>query len=130
MFDSSTKPEFYADQIKVDCIANKSSQAVIFLGREVVTDVKVVVKQYKAKHQKGIYRELKIFTFIERMRRCEFKGQPTIVNIMIDQDNRYDGLPDILGYVAKDDQGEIMMSDAGKSLSYWQEKITNIDNRI
>ena len=64
------------------------------------------------------------------MRRCEFKGQPTIVNIIIDQDNREDGLPDILGYVAKDDQGEIMMSDAGKSLSYWQEKITNTENRI
>ena len=82
--NQSSKPVLFADQIKVDGFANRSSQANIFLGREVTTMAKVVVKQYKPKHQRGIYREIKIFTFIERMRRSDFKGSPTLANIIVD----------------------------------------------
>ena len=42
-------------------------QATVFFGREPVLGIKVVLKQYR-KDLRGIYREIKIFTELERLK--------------------------------------------------------------
>ena len=56
---------FFQKQIKVESHSSESSQAAVFFGRETNLGIRVVLKQYKS-NLHGIFREIKIFTEIER----------------------------------------------------------------
>ena len=64
----SKKLAFYSNQVDVDSVANQSSQASVYLGREVDTRANVVVKQYKAQFFRGLTTEIKVLTLLEKMR--------------------------------------------------------------
>ena len=55
---------------KIDVVSSSSAsmQARIFFGREPNLGIKVVVKQYK-NDLRGIFREIRIFTEIERLKK-------------------------------------------------------------
>ena len=57
--------QFYQESILVEKVSANSGQAVVFFGRDQVMKTRVVLKQYKVQQFKGIFRELKIFTYLE-----------------------------------------------------------------
>ena len=58
---------FFHNKISVESFSSKSAQAKVFFGRETNLSIKVVLKQYKT-NLKGLYRELKLFTELERLK--------------------------------------------------------------
>ena len=62
---SQHKVQFFKEEIKVERVCANSGQAVVFFGRDSVMGIRVVLKQYKLAQFKGIFRELKIFTYLE-----------------------------------------------------------------
>ena len=64
-----------------------------------------------------MYREIKIFTELERLKNGEESKQRSESNIKYDT-----GLPHLLCYVLDENNevGEIMMTNGGKDLDYWQ----------
>ena len=59
------KVHFFKKQIKVESHSSESSQAAVFFGRETNLGIRVVLKQYSS-NLHGIFREIKIFTELER----------------------------------------------------------------
>ena len=59
------------DKIIVDSSSSQSMQAKVFFGREPNLGIKVVLKQY-TNDLRGMFREIRIFTELERMnkRKC------------------------------------------------------------
>jgi len=100
------------------------------LGREASTNTKVVVKQYKTSQLRGIFRELKIFTFIERARNGDGVKEPKLAEIIERTNQRNDGLPDLLAYRVSDGHGELMMTDAGKPISFFKQRIRSAEGKI
>lgn len=49
--------------------SGKSSQAVIFFGREKNLKIRVVVKQYSGGKKNAVMTEIKIFTLLENLKR-------------------------------------------------------------
>ena len=64
-------------------------------------------------------RELRMFTFIEQMRKAKTDGQ-TVIEIFKDYDELTDGLPRLFAFKVRNKRGEILMADAGKPLSFWK----------
>ena len=61
---------FFVDKIKIESASESSAQAKVFFGRETDLGIRVVLKQYKF-NLKGMLRELKVFTEIERLKNGE-----------------------------------------------------------
>ena len=59
---------FFKNRIKVERTAGDSAQAVIFYGRDVKMDMRVVLKQYTGVNFNDIVREIKVFTELEKVR--------------------------------------------------------------
>ena len=97
------------------------------MGREVTTNAKVVVKQYKTSQLKGIYRELKIFTFIENARNGDNNRKHSLAEIIERSQGRNDSLPDLLAYRVSAKHGEVMMMDAGKPVSFFKSRIKSAE---
>ena len=56
---------YYKSKVLVDSYSSNSAQATVFFGREADIGIRVVIKQYKL-NLSGMYREIKIFTELER----------------------------------------------------------------
>ena len=61
---------YFVDKIKIESASESSAQAKVFFGRETDLGIRVVLKQYKF-NLKGMLRELKVFTEIERLKNGE-----------------------------------------------------------
>ena len=72
MLKSKSEVHFYNSKVIVDSFSTSSAQATIFFGRETDLGIRVVVKQYKV-NLSGLYREIKIFTELERAKHGEIK---------------------------------------------------------
>ena len=70
-------------------------QATVFFGREPVLGIKVVLKQYR-KDLRGIYREIKIFTELERLKNK--KNKKCLVTILEEGPVVQQTLPNLLSY--------------------------------
>ena len=100
--NSQSRPKIlYGKEVEITETLARSSQAVVYKGREVSTGVKVIIKSYKQNHMKGIFRELKILTHIENMRKVEC-GEQTVRDVILRRNNFHDGLPCVLGYKFRD----------------------------
>ena len=62
--------KYFERNIKVECSKSNSTQAQVFFGREAELNFRVVLKQYKL-NLKGIFKEIKIFTELERRKNNE-----------------------------------------------------------
>lgn len=71
---------------------------------------RVVLKQYKVQQFKGIFRELKIFTYVENDKYNEFGKD---LGAVLKEGSIHDGLPTLLGYKIGDSFGEILMTHGG-----------------
>ena len=60
------------DKIIVDSSSSQSMQAKVFFGREPNLGIKVVLKQY-TNDLRGMFREIRIFTELERMNKRKFE---------------------------------------------------------
>ena len=60
------KIHFYSKSIKADSHTTDSAQAAIYFGRHTDLGIKVVLKQYNS-NLSGLFREIKIFTELERL---------------------------------------------------------------
>ena len=60
------KIHFYSKSIKVDSYTTDSAQAAVYFGRHTDLGIKVVLKQYNS-NLSGLFREIKIFTELERL---------------------------------------------------------------
>ena len=69
--NSEHKIVYFRDEIDVEKVTDESAQAKVFFGRDSTMGVRVVLKQYKGSSFKGIFRELKIFTYIEQTKKME-----------------------------------------------------------
>ena len=65
-----------------------------------------------------MYREIKIFTELERLKNGEESKEHSEANKQCEI-----GLPHLLCYCIDENDavGELLMTDGGKNLSYWQE---------
>ena len=93
-------------------------QATVFFGREPNLGIKVVLKQYK-RDLRGIHREIKIFTELERLKK---QDRPNSISKIIEESPSFqETLPHLLCYaVGRDNQvGEILMTNGGKNLAHW-----------
>ena len=59
---------FFKDRIEVERVLTGSAQAVIFFGREINMEIKIVLKQYSGVTFDEIIREIKLFTLLEKDR--------------------------------------------------------------
>ena len=93
-------------------------QATVFFGREPNLGIKVVLKQYR-RDLRGIFREIKIFTELERLKATN--RQKGLVKIIEQGPVIQETLPHLLSYaVGKGNQvGEILMTNGGENLAYW-----------
>ena len=88
----------------------------MFFGRDSVMGIRVVLKQYKRSAFKGIFRELKIFTYLENVKNLNQGAELTEV---LQEGSHHDGLPCLLGYKIGENFGEILMTNGGSSLENW-----------
>ena len=124
---------FFREKVLVEKFIDNSSRAVVFFGRETNLGIKVVVKQYSGQFLDELIRELRLFTYIENFRfkthLNKRKSQaPDLAQIFV-RGSQHDGLPKILGYRIKEDQGEILMTSGGTSIENWMAKIKNKQQR-
>ena len=70
-------------------------QATVFFGREPSLGIKVVLKQYR-RDLRGIYREIKIFTELERLKNKKRKN--CLVTILEEGPVVQQTLPNLLSY--------------------------------
>ena len=61
---------YFDKKIKIESYDESSAQAKVFFGREADLNIRVVLKQYKL-NLKGMIREIKIFTELERRKNNE-----------------------------------------------------------
>ena len=61
----------FKSDINVERVVESSAQANVFFGRETHTGTKVVVKQYTMHKFRGIFREIKVFTHLEKLKNSE-----------------------------------------------------------
>ena len=111
--------ELLQNKIEVTSSSIESKQARIFFGRETSLGIKVVVKQYK-NDLRGLFREIKIFTELERNKSNRASEHPK----RSDEESSKlpdTNLPQMLGYAIdkKNSVGEILMIDSGSSLDEW-----------
>ena len=66
---------YFDKKIKVESSIMSSAQAKIYFGREAELNFRVVLKQYKLS-LKGMHREIKIFTELERQKNNEENKEP------------------------------------------------------
>ena len=66
---------YFDKKIKVESSIEDSAQAKVFFGREAELNFRVVLKQYKL-CLKGMLREIKIFTELERQKNNEENKEP------------------------------------------------------
>ena len=59
------KIQFFTEEVIVEKVCANTGQAVIFFGRDSVMKINLVLKQYKLENFKGLFRELKMFTYLE-----------------------------------------------------------------
>ena len=86
-----------------------------------------MLKQYLDDQFKGILRELKIFTELEK--KASKKQQDNLAKI-IEYGPRHDSLPHMLSYSVHDKKiGEILMTYGGPTLKYWMKKFTDKKQR-
>ena len=125
-----SKLVFYAEQVEVDSVAGKSSQASVYLGRDAETGVKVVVKQYQACNFRSMKCEVKILVLLEKARNKESSTNSALHQLLRRHQQEQDGLPDLLGFSGNVEFGEILMADAGKHLSDWKTKLRSRECRM
>ena len=89
--------------------------------------IRVVLKQYKLAQFKGIFRELKIFTYLENEKSMD---QGADLGIVLKEGSVHDGLPCLLGYKIGDNFGEILMTHGGSCLENWQIKIPSYQEKM
>ena len=86
-----------------------------------------MLKQYLDDQFKGILRELKIFTELEK---TEGKKQQANLAKIIEYGTRHDSLPHMLSYSVHDNKiGEILMTYGGPTLKHWIKKIPDKKKR-
>ena len=120
--------KFYQDVLEVEQVISDSSQATVFLGREKTLGIRVVLKQYLDDQFKGILRELKIFTELEKK---DCKKQNDNLAQIIEHGPKHNALPHMLSYTVQDETvGEILMTYGGPTLKYWMRRISTKQKRI
>ena len=90
-------------------------------------NIRVVLKQYKLAQFKGIFRELKIFTYLENDKTM---GQGVELHKVLNEGKTADGLPVLLGYKIGEKHGEILMTNGGQTLDVWQLRILREDEKM
>ena len=61
--------QLFKEEIIVESSSGKSSQAIVFFGREKNLNIRVVLKQYIGPKKKSIMTEIKIFTKLENIKK-------------------------------------------------------------
>ena len=89
----------------------------------------MVLKQY-TDDLRGMFREIKIFTELERLKKRDSKDD--IARLLEGKHQASETLPHLLCYsVGKDNQvAEILMTNGGKNLAHWQKRIKFQDKRM
>ena len=90
--------------------------------------VSVVLKQYKGSAFDGIFRELKMFTYMENYKKISQPDQDIAEVAALG--SQHDGLPQLLAYKIKNNIGEILMTNGGPSLDKWEERVTTKKARM
>ena len=116
------------NKINVASSSSQSMQARVFFGREPNLGIKVVLKQYKD-DLRGIFREIRIFTELERIRKNK---KAYNIGQLIEDGNKYSTLPQMLSYSTNTDNsiGEILMTNEGPTLDFWHEQIIGQEMRM
>jgi serine/threonine protein kinase len=119
---SSNSPQFtvnlFKDEIHVESFSTKSSQALVFFGREKSLGVRVVLKQYVGSKKKSIMAEIKVFTLLESLRQ---QTPGTELVKVINPGRELPGLPLMLGYKVNKKCSEILMTHGGSNIEQWME---------
>ena len=104
--------------INVQSQDSSSMQATVFFGREASLGIRVVLKQYR-NDLRGIFREIKIFTELERLKKKQHRDD--LAQILKDGPAHNEALPHLLSYaVGKNNSvGEVLMTNGGQNLAYW-----------
>ena len=85
--------------------------------------MRIVLKQYTGDTFDEIVREIRLFTLLEKEKlQLDDQKQKNMSEIFI-LGKQPDGLPELLGYKIQENQGEILMADAGPNLDKWVSKI-------
>ena len=87
-------------------------QATVFFGREASLGIRVVLKQYR-NDLRGIFREIKIFTELERLKNQEHKDD--LSRILEEGPIHNEALPHLLSYAIGNNNsvGEVLMTNGG-----------------
>ena len=93
----------------------------MYFGKEIVTGMSVVVKKLNEDDQEDLLRELQITLRLEILRNDS--QEQSVIQQMISKLDYRDGLPQILGIKLAQTKGEIMMANAGNTLSRWSHDI-------
>ena len=115
-------PQLFKSNITVKKSSSSSSQATVFYCKETKLNIPVVIKQYKGRLQ-GMFRELKVFTEIERLKHKMAKEQDQ--GLLITANPGISQVPLLFSYSIDPKKGvaEMMMTDEGKNLLYWQKRV-------
>lgn len=120
---------FFIDEVLVEKSSADSAQSVVFFGREALMMIRVVLKQYAGQSFRSIFREIKIFTLLETLKKNNLNVEQNVQEI-VQQGIKHDGLPELLGYKIKHKVGEILMTHGGECLETWMERLKFRSNRI
>ena len=76
---------------------------------------------------RGIFREIKIFTHLEQMKRLQ---QGDDLTEIVKFNATHDGLPLLLSYKLKQEGGEILMANAGISIDKWGKELSKSEKML
>jgi len=116
--DPRWKVNLFNNEIVVESYSSKSSQALVFFGREKSLGIRVVLKQYIGTKKKSIMAEIKVFTLLESLRQ---QNPGTELVAVINPGRELPGLPVMLGYKVSKNYSEILMTHGGSNIEQWME---------
>lgn len=127
LFPDAHQVQLFNSRIDVESYSAKSSQAVVFFGREKTLGIRVVCKQYTQHKKHSILSEIKVFTLLESLRQqCNGKEMVNLLN----KNKELAGFPLMIGYKIRQDCSEILMTHGGSTLAQWYRFIENRQKRI
>lgn len=121
------KVQLFTKNITVESSSDKSSQAVIFFGRETSLGIRVVLKQYNGVKMRSILSEIKVFTLLEQKRQDQAGSE---LKRQIGHGSDLQGLPQMLAYKSSKHFSEILMTHCGNSLEKWKHHIKQPQMRM
>lgn len=111
----------------VESSSGKTSQGIIFFGREKTLNIRVVVKQFSGVQRKQIAQEIKVLSEIEKLRRA---NTGSMILEVKDREDTIRGFPHVLSYKVTKAVSEIMMTHEGSSTDAWMYHIKDNNERL